>query len=238
MMKYIFRTFAAAALLAGGTILTAERAEAQLQPVIYGATEWDAEGLQVYLLGATIQPATLGWNWTAGIQGMQITVPERITAPEPETTFTAVVPHAGIRHAWPTAAVAWNLGWMWSTEDDATAVGTPFGGQAGIVNMVQGDYWGNGDTNLHAGVVHNFAANYVGARLHATRRITGPLHLGAEVVGQGGQGYSAVQAGPRLGFDVMTGMRLMGATGMKWDNVSGGEAASYPYYKLEFTLAP
>jgi hypothetical protein len=237
-MRHVVRTVFAATAMVVGLSVTAERAEAQLQPVIYGVTEWDTEGFQLYLLGATIQPNTLGWHWTAGVQAMQVSLPERVTAPNPETTFTGVMPHAGIRHAWPTAAVAWNLGWMWSADDEVTVVGVPFGGEPGIVNMVQWDYWGTGNTNVHVGVSHNFAASYMGARLHATQRIAGPLHVGGEVVGQGGQGYTALQAGPRVGFDLMPNLRIGGAAGMKWDTVADGDPANYPYFKVDFTFAP
>ena len=238
----------AAALLAGGA--TAPAAAQGLQPVVYGATEFDAEELQLYLLGGAVHTAGLGLGFGGGVTAYHL----RYDAGgvDGDASQTAVVPQALVRWAWPTAAVQAGVGYAFISGDEGLA-GAPGGGEDGIVTSLQGNYWGTDSRVLAQGIAnYNWESGYLWTNLRATRRVARlagrPLGLGGEFTFQGDlegdddllidtEEYEALQAGLVADYQVSPPFRLTGVAGGKSTNVDGQDDV-FPYVKLEFVWIP
>jgi cellulose synthase (UDP-forming) len=221
-------------------------AAAQLQPVVYGASEFDTQDLRLFLLGASVSSPGTGLGWTAGVSGYHLTFP---VGNDDTQSLTSVQPSAGVRYGTSTGAVSGSVGYAFVSGDDANsgrAVGAPGGGQDGVLTQLQANYWGDGTRNGQAIAVYNWGAEYLWTNLRGTQRMFdrgdgAGVNLGAEAGFQGGgrgdEDYQAFQLGGVAEYQLNPAVRLIGVVGGKADNRD--EAPSvFPYVKLEFVALP
>lgn len=219
-------------------------AGAQLAPVVYGATEIDAEDLRLFLVGANVSSPGTGLGWTAGISAYHLTYPAGADA---TASLTAVQPMAGVRYGTTTGAVAAMAGYaLVDADEDGLVVGAPGGGRDGVVVQLQANHWGDGSLTGQALALYNFGAEYLWTNFRGSRRVmqTGPatgLNLGAEAGFQGGgvgdDDYQAFQAGGLVEYQLSRALRLTGVVGGKSDNRDESPGI-FPYVKLEFVALP
>lgn len=236
------------AAVVGLALALATPAAAQIQPVVYGASEFDAEDLRLFLLGASVSAPAMGLGWTAGVSGYHLTYPVGENATE---SITAVQPAAGLRYGTATGAVAATVGYAFvSGGDDGVTggqvVGAPGGGEDGVLTQLQANYWGRGRSSAQAIGVYNWGAEYLWTNVRATQRVfdtglaTG-INVGAEAGFQGGgtgEGdYEAFQAGGVVEYQLSPALRLIGVVGGKGDNRALSSDV-FPYVKLEFVALP
>jgi cellulose synthase (UDP-forming) len=235
------------AAVAAVALALASPAGAQLEPVVYAATEFDAEDLQLYLVGASVSSPGQGLGWTAGVSAFHLVFP----AGEDDTqTLNSVTPAAGVRYGFTGGAVAATVGYALVSggdDDDATpdnVIGAPGGGEDGLVTQVQANYWGDGYRSGQAIALYNFGAEYYWTNFRGSQRIfdTGEasgLNLGAEAGVQGGGDgdYQAFQAGVLAEYQLNPALRLVGVVGGKSDNRDGSPSL-FPYIKLEAVALP
>jgi cellulose synthase (UDP-forming) len=236
------------AAVVGLALAMASPAAAQLQPVVYGASEFDTESLRLYLLGASVSSPGTGLGWTAGVSGYHLTYP---VGADDTQSVTAVQPSVGVRYGTPTSAVSGSVGYAFVSggDDDATggtAVGAPGGGEDGVLTQLQANYWGDGTRNGQAIAVYNWGAEYLWTNLRGTQRVvqTGDytgVNVGAELGFQGGgtgdEDYQAFQAGGVAEYQLSPAFRLIGVVGGKADNRDDSPSV-FPYFKLEFVALP
>ena len=235
-----------AAVAGIGIALTlAAPAEAQLEPVVYAATEFDSEDLQLYLVGASVSSPGTGLGYTAGISAFHLVFPSG----EGETqTLNSVTPAVGVRYGVQGGAVAATVGYsLVSGQDDenpTNAVGAPGGGEDGLVTQVQGNWWGDGRRSGQAIALYNWGAEYYWTNFRGSMRVldTGDytgLNAGLEAGVQGGGDgdYQAFQAGGLLEYQLSPGLRLVGVVGGKSDNREESDGV-FPYLKLEAVALP
>ena len=227
---------------------TAAPAAAQgLQPVIYGATEFDTEDLQLYLLGASVTTGGEGLGFGAGAMVYHL----RYDGGAQDASQTAVAPTGIIRYGMPTGAVQLSAGYIFISGDEGLP-GAPGGGEDGVITTLQGNYWGDDRTNAQAIASYNWGGEYLWTNARATRRVTEiggrGVNLGGELTFQGGLGgdddllpgteeYQAWQAGVVAEYQVSPALRLTGVVGGKTTNIDE-QADLFPYFKLEFVAIP
>ena len=235
------------AAVVGLALALAAPAGAQLQPVIYGASELDAEDLRLFLLGASVSSPGEGLGWTAGVSGYHLTYP---SGADDTQSVTAIQPNVGVRYGTRTGAVAATVGYAFVSGDGADlgdssrVVGAPGGGEDGVLTQVQANYWGDGTRSGQAIAVYNWGAEYLWTNFRGSQRVfqTGDatgVNLGAEAGFQGGGGgdYEAFQAGGLVEWQATPGLRLVGVVGGKADNRDESPSV-FPYVKLEFVALP
>lgn len=230
--------------------LAAAPARAQIQPVVYGASEIDTENLRLFLLGAAVSSPGTGLGWTAGLSGYHLTYP--IGADDTESV-TAVQPSVGVRYGTTTGAVSASVGYQFVSgggDDDVvpgSVVGAPGGGEDGVLTQLQANYWGDGTRMGQAIAVYNWEAEYLWTNFRGTQRVfdTGDgdtgVNLGAEAGFQGGGSgnadYQAFQVGGVVEYQASPALRLIGVVGGKADNRDEAPEI-FPYVKLEFVTMP
>ncbi|HST57403.1 MAG TPA: glycosyltransferase [Longimicrobium sp.] len=237
------------AAVVGLALAMASPAAAQLQPVVYGASEFDTEDLRLFLLGASVSSPGTGLGWTAGVSSYHLTYP--VGADDTESV-TAVQPSVGVRYGTPTSAVSGSVGYAFVSggdddgTDGGTVVGAPGGGEDGVLTQLQANYWGDGTRNGQAIAVYNWGAEYLWTNLRGTQRVieTGDytgVNVGAELGFQGGgsgdDDYQAFQAGGVAEYQLSPAVRLIGVVGGKADNRDDSPSV-FPYFKLEFVALP
>lgn len=228
--------------------LSAPAASAQLQPVVYGASEIDAENLRLFLLGASVSSPGTGLGWTAGVSGYHLTFP---VGEDDTESVTSVQPSVGVRYGTTGGAVSASVGYAFVSGEDDDAdepqvVGAPGGGTDGVLTQLQANYWGDGTRMGQAIAVYNWGAEYLWTNLRGTQRVwdTGDytgINLGAEAGFQGGgttdDDYQAFQAGGVVEWQASPALRLIGVVGGKADNRESAPGI-FPYVKLEFVALP
>lgn len=233
------------AAVAGFALALAAPAAAQLEPVVYAATEFDAEDLQLYLAGVSVSTPGTGLGFTAGVSAFHLVFP---TGAEGTQTLNSITPAVGVRYGVEGGAVAATVGYsMVSGEDDedpTNVIGAPGGGEDGLVTQVQGNWWGDGRRSGQAIALYNWGAEYYWTNFRGSTRVidTGDytgLNLGAEAGVQGGGdgGYQAFQAGGLVEYQLTPGLRLVGVVGGKSDNRDNSPSI-FPYVKLEAVALP
>lgn len=220
--------------------------EAQLQTVVYGATEIDAEDLRLVLGGVQVGSTGPGLGWVAGVQAYDVRYPA-----DPGTESLSVVqPAAGVRWGSDRGAVQATVGYAF-TDGAVTsrAIGAPGGGADGVVTTLQANQWGapGAATTGQAIATYNWAADYLWTNLRGAYRIMGTqpgpgLGLGAEAGFQGDLGgatgaYQAFQAGALVEYHFSPSLRLTGVVGGKTDN-RPASADVFPYAKVEVVAIP
>ncbi|HEY0015451.1 MAG TPA: glycosyltransferase [Longimicrobium sp.] len=233
------------AAVAAMTLALAAPALAQ-DPVVYAATEFDAEDLQLYLVGASVSSPGTGLGWTAGVSAFHLVYP---AGADGTNTLNSVTPAAGLRYGFEGGAVAGTVGYALVSggdggEDPVDVVGAPGGGEDGVVTQLQANYWGDGFRSGQAIALYNFGAEYYWTNFRGSQRVlsTGDatgLNLGAEAGIQGGGdgGYQAFQAGGLVEYQLTPGLRLVGVVGGKADNRDDSPSV-FPYVKLEAVALP
>lgn len=243
--RFLRRAGKAAAV--GITVALAAPAQAQLEPVVYAATEFDAEDLQLYLAGVSVSTPGTGLGFTAGVSAFHLVYP----AGNGDTgTLNSVTPSAGVRYGIEGGAVAATVGYALvdSGDEDNTipdnVIGAPGGGEDGLVTQVQANWWGDGRRSGQAIALYNFGAEYYWTNFRGSTRVidTGDytgLNAGLEAGIQGGGdgGYQAFQAGALLEYQMTPGIRLVGVVGGKSDNRDDSPSV-FPYIKLEAVALP
>lgn len=236
------------AAVAALALAMAAPAEAQLQPVVYGASELDTEDLRLFLLGASVSAPGTGLGWTAGVSGYHLTFP----AGNGDTrSLTSVQPSAGVRYGTTTGAVSASVGYAFVSADaddegGPVGVGAPGGGEDGVLTQLQANYWGDGRRMGQAIAVYNWGAEYLWTNLRGTQRVFGTgaesgVNLGAEAGFQGGgtgdDDFQAFQLGGVAEYQLNPALRLVGVVGGKSDNRDDAPSV-FPYVKLEFVALP
>lgn len=236
-----------AAVAGIGIALTlAAPAAAQLEPVVYAATEFDAEDLRLYLAGVSVSTPGTGLGFTAGVSAFHLVFP---VGEDDTQTLNSVTPAVGVRYGIEGGAVAATVGYALVSggDEDAepgTVVGAPGGGENGLVTQLQGNWWDDGRRMGQAIALYNWGAEYYWTNFRGSMRVldTGEntgLNAGLEAGVQGGGNgdYQAFQAGGLLEYQLSPGLRLVGVVGGKSDNRDESDGV-FPYVKLEAVALP
>ncbi|HEX2092325.1 MAG TPA: glycosyltransferase, partial [Longimicrobiaceae bacterium] len=241
-MRIPFVLRRASGLLCLAAVLGAvERAEAQIQPVVYGAAEVDTEDMSIFLLGVALNTTNPGLGLVIGVTGYSLTIP---TGVDETGQYLAVQPYIGPRLSWATGAVQATAGYQFlMDEEDTPAFGAPSGTREGLVTALQGNYWGTGNRTALVIASYNWEAEYFWGEAQGLQRLgEGPLRLGAEVIAQsGGSGpepdYRSIQFGPVVEYEFSPAFRLTGSVGAKSDN-RPQSSDFFPYFRATFVLIP
>lgn len=233
---------AAAVALALGT--TSSTSAAQVQPAVYGTAEGDTQDFSIFLLGLSVQPVGLGLQPTASVTGYRLTFPVGAET----SSFSAIVPAAGLRYQWPVGAVQATVGYQFLLDDEVEGgFGVPGGAEQGVTTTAMADYWGDGTRTAQLIATYGFGDQYAWARARGAQQVVrfgegSMLRLGLEAVAQGGGDepgaeYGSFQAGPLLELQLRPGLVLIGSAGGKSDNIAGNPEI-FPYFKFEFVWVP
>lgn len=216
------------ALAAGLAALIAPSVRAQ-NLAVYGAAEAAGFGESSAILGATLTPGHLGWNWLLGanVQTYRFRRTDVINADGSPHIDQRVAfnPQVGVEYRGVDGAIDGTVGYN-LTSGDVTAnnnVGAPGGGQNSPTVGAVANYWG--------GIFeHSFIVSYATkpeylwtrARL-AARPTTAPVYLGGEFVAQGGSQYGyRYQAGPTLNVHFTPNFHAGIDGGVRWNTAPSG----------------
>lgn len=211
---------------------------AQMQPVVYGGSEWAfEEDLNVQYLGVTLQPADLrGWGPVFSVLGLRIESP----GPTGDVDAFAVLPQIGIRHGWAVGGVQATAGWFFiQDQEESPVVPVAGGSESGFHLGAQGDYWGDrGQWDLQGLASFNFGDDFFLSRLRAARRVAtvgqGGILLGAEAGYQDGNNYSASFGGGIAEWQIVPAFKILGGVGYREPSPGDGGA----YVRGEFVILP
>lgn len=216
------------AVAAGLATLLAPAAGAQ-NLAVYGAAEAAGFGEGSAILGATLTPGMLGWNWLIGANVQTYRFRGAVPRADGSQHFdqrVAFNPNVGVQYRAASGSVSATVGYNFTSGDVAanTQVGAPGGGQNSPVVGAQANYWGG--IFEHSGIVsYATEPRYIWSRLRLAARpmpMT-PVYLGGELVAQGGSDYGyRIQAGPTLNVHVTPNFHAGVNGGVRWNTFANG----------------
>jgi hypothetical protein len=229
------------ALAAGLAVIAAQAAGAQ-NLAVYGGAEAAGFGEGSGILGASLTPGNLGWNWLVGanVQTYRFRNGYELNGDVHHDQRVAFAPSVGLQYRMPDGSVEGTVGYNF-TSGDVTSnnnVGAPGGGQNSPTVGGQANYWGG---IFEHGFIVSYATKprYVWsrARLAARPVPTKPLYLGGEFIAQGGSAYGyRYQAGPTLNVHVTPNFHAGIDGGVRWNSYpnGGGNGPTSGYVGISF----
>jgi hypothetical protein len=219
------------ALAAGFAALLAAPAGAQ-NLAVYGAAEAAGFGEGSAILGATLTPGNLGWNWLVGanVQTYRFRNGFELNGDVHRDQRVAFNPTVGLQYRTPVGSIEGTVGYNFVSGDVGSNnnVGAPGGGQNSPTVGAQANYWG-GIFEHSAIVSYATEPQYIWsrARLAARPMPMTPVYLGGEFVAQGGSKYGyRFQAGPTLNVHVTPNFHAGINGGVRWNTAPSGSTAT------------
>jgi hypothetical protein len=211
------------ALAAGFAALFAQGASAQ-NLAVYGAAEAAGFGEGSAILGATLTPGNLGWNWLIGanVQSYRFRNGFELNGDAHHDQRVAFNPQVGVQYRGMTGSVEGTVGYNLVSGDVTSNnnVGAPGGGENSPTVGAVANYWGG---IFEHGFIVSYATKpeYIWTRARLAFRpmpIT-PVYLGGEFVAQGGSRYGyRYQAGPTLNVHVTPNFHAGINGGVRWNS--------------------
>ncbi len=232
---------ALAALLAGATDVRAQ--SMQIHPSFYGASEWDTQHMQFYLLGIYLSTGGRGWSPYANASAYSLQY--RVgTKTERSTTFS---PSAGLAYHGERSGLSFGGGYSMTNKEAPASINSREGGSNGVTTSFSAYQNGLGDRPYKAGLQssYNFGSKYLWTRARGSVPLgystVHPARIGLELVGQGGgkrTTSTSFAVGPTLEYQWTPKFTTTAASGAKFNNTSGGASNTAAYAKLEFSFSP
>ena len=211
------------ALAVGLAALVSHAAGAQ-NLAVYGAAEAAGFGEGSAILGATLTPGYLGWNWLVGanVQTYRFRNGYELNGDVHHDQRVAFNPTVGLQYRTSVGSVEGTVGYNF-TSGDVTAnnnIGAPGGGVNSPTIGAQANYWGG---IFEHGFIVSYATKpqyvWTRARLAARPVPSVPLYLGGEFIAQGGSQYGyRYQVGPTLNVHVTPNFQAGIDGGLRWNS--------------------
>lgn len=232
-MQFGTRRFA---LAAGLAVLFAQPVAAQ-NLAVYGAAEAAGFGEGSAILGATLTPGHLGWNWLVGanvqtyrfrngFESNGAVPPVFVTHYDQRVAFN---PQVGVQYRATSGSVEGTVGYNLTSGDVTSTnnVGAPGGGQNSPTVGAVANYWGG---IFEHGFIVSYATEpeylWSRARLALRPMPSTPVYLGGELVAQGGSKYGyRLQAGPTVNVHVTPNFHVGVNGGVRWNTPPNGSTA-------------
>jgi len=218
------------ALAAGLAALVAQTASAQ-NLAVYGAAEAAGFGEGSAILGATLTPGVLGWNWLVGANVQTYRFRNGFNADGSTHLDQRVAfnPNIGVQYRTRRGAVEGTVGYNFASGDVAanTPFGAPGGGENSPVVGAAGHYWGG---IFEHSVIASYATEpeylWSRARLALRPMPATPVYVGGEFVAQGGSQYGyRLQAGPTVNVHFTPNFHAGINGGVRWNTPPSGSVA-------------
>jgi hypothetical protein len=215
------------ALAAGFAALFAQGASAQ-NLAVYGAAEAAGFGEGSAILGATLTPGHLGWNWLVGANVLSYRYRNgyETNGDVHHDQRVAFNPQVGAQYRGTNGSVEGTVGYNLVSGDVTSNnnVGAPGGGQNSPTLGAVANYWGG---IYEHGFIVSYATEpqyvWTRARLALRPMPMTPVYLGGEFVAQGGDRYGyRFQAGPTLNVHLTPNFHAGINGGVRWDSRAFG----------------
>lgn len=211
------------ALAAGFAALIAPSVSAQ-NLAVYGAAEAAGFGESSAILGATLTPGNLGFNWLVGanVQTYRFRNGFEANGDVHRDQRVAFNPQVGVQYRGTTGSVEATVGYNFVSGDVGSTnnVGAPGGGENSPTVGAAANYWGG---IFEHGFIVSYATKpeYIWSRARLAVRPAPmvPVYLGGEFVAQGGSRYGyRYQAGPTLNVHVTPNFHAGINGGVRWNS--------------------
>ncbi len=230
---------------AGFAALIAHSAGAQ-NLAVYGGVEAAGFGEGSAILGATLTPGVLGWNWLVGANVQTYRFRNGynpLNGLSRRDQRVAFNPTVGLQYRTEVGSVEGTVGYNFVSgdvvsRDSTNNIGAAGGGESSPTIGAQANYWGG---IFEHGLIVSYATKpqYIWSRARlAVRPVpTTPVYLGGEIIAQGGSRYGyRYQAGPTLNVHVTPNFHVGVDGGVRWNSYAygGGNGPASGYVGVYF----